>query len=92
MNYYLVCYDIEDDRRRSKLALCLEGWGLRVQYSVFEVACAGEADYQRLCHDLRRHRENGDSIRIYHFTTATRQRSGELDGAVMERCPAIRVV
>ncbi|NJN04871.1 MAG: CRISPR-associated endonuclease Cas2, partial [Leptolyngbyaceae cyanobacterium RM1_1_2] len=33
----LVVYDISDDRRRTKLATFLEGYGRRVQYSVFDV-------------------------------------------------------
>lgn len=32
----LVCYDIIDDRRRAKVARMLEGYGERVQKSVFE--------------------------------------------------------
>ena len=33
---YVVCYDISDDRRRTQLAKCLESFGSRVQWSVFE--------------------------------------------------------
>jgi len=33
----LVCYDVSDDQRRSKLAKALEAFGDRVQYSVFAV-------------------------------------------------------
>ena len=32
----LVVYDIPNDKRRTKLATFLEGYGRRVQYSVFE--------------------------------------------------------
>ena len=32
---YLVAYDIRDDRRLRKIAGCVEGYGFRVQYSVF---------------------------------------------------------
>lgn len=32
----LVVYDIPDDKRRNKLAIFLEGYGRRVQKSVFE--------------------------------------------------------
>jgi len=34
---YVICYDIPDDRRRQAVARCLEGYGQRVQYSVFEL-------------------------------------------------------
>lgn len=32
----MICYDIADNRRRNKVARLLEGWGERVQESVFE--------------------------------------------------------
>lgn len=32
---YLVAYDIRDDRRLRDVAICMEGYGTRIQYSVF---------------------------------------------------------
>lgn len=32
---YLVAYDIRDERRLRAIAKCMEGYGQRVQYSVF---------------------------------------------------------
>lgn len=32
---YLVAYDIRDDRRLRSIAVCMEGYGERIQYSVF---------------------------------------------------------
>ncbi|MGH7736190.1 MAG: CRISPR-associated endonuclease Cas2, partial [Gemmatimonadales bacterium] len=32
---YLVAYDIRDDRRLRGIAGCMEGYGTRIQYSVF---------------------------------------------------------
>ena len=34
--FYVISYDIPDDRRRNQLAKVLKGFGTRVQYSVFE--------------------------------------------------------
>ncbi|WP_152050239.1 CRISPR-associated endonuclease Cas2 [Tautonia marina] len=34
---YLVCYDIPDTPRRNRIAKCLDDFGGRVQYSVFEM-------------------------------------------------------
>ena len=34
--FYVISYDIPDDKRRSQLAKVLKGFGTRVQYSVFE--------------------------------------------------------
>ncbi|MHB1289545.1 CRISPR-associated endonuclease Cas2 [Georgenia sp.] len=36
---FLVAYDIPDDRRRSRLAKALLGYGDRIQYSVFVADC-----------------------------------------------------
>ncbi len=33
--WYLVAYDIRDDRRLRNIATCMEGYGDRIQYSVF---------------------------------------------------------
>jgi CRISPR-associated protein Cas2 len=35
-NTYLVCYDVSDDRRRTRVAKAMMGFGDRIQYSVFE--------------------------------------------------------
>ena len=32
---YLVAYDIREDRRLRNIASCMEGYGERIQYSVF---------------------------------------------------------
>lgn len=63
--FYLVSYDITDDKRRLKLAKHLENFGDRVQYSVFECL---------LTNDLLQKMKTGiektispeeDSVRIY---------------------------
>ncbi|MBF0177527.1 MAG: CRISPR-associated endonuclease Cas2 [Magnetococcales bacterium] len=33
---YIICYDVAHDRRRRRLSICLDGFGDRVQESVFE--------------------------------------------------------
>ncbi len=37
MNFFLITYDIPDDKRRTKTAHLLQDYGERVQFSVFEV-------------------------------------------------------
>jgi len=49
--YVVVAYDIRDDRRRDKVAKILEGYGERVQYSVFECRL-DRVQYLRLRHRL----------------------------------------
>jgi len=37
---FIVCYDISDNRKRLKVSKLLKGFGIRTQYSVFEVDCS----------------------------------------------------
>jgi CRISPR-associated protein Cas2 len=48
---YLVAYDIRDDRRLRDVARCMEGYGDRVQYSVF-VCDLVRRQLARMCADL----------------------------------------
>lgn len=62
--YVVVAYDIENDRRRTRVARILEGYGERVQYSVFECELK-EPQLQRLVRSLERVIRPGDAIRVY---------------------------
>lgn len=62
---YAIAYDIADDRNRNKVAKTLEGYGKRVQYSVFECELA-PAELARLKKELAPHvDEETDSVRFY---------------------------
>ena len=63
--FYLVCYDIVLDRRRNKVAHLLEGYGMRVQKSVFE--CVLNPDqYNLLQRQLNRYiKPEEDQVRFY---------------------------
>jgi CRISPR-associated protein Cas2 len=50
---WVIAYDTPSDRRRRKLAKLLEGYGLRVQWSVFECELRGD-QLQRLRQRLER--------------------------------------
>ena len=51
--FVLVTYDVEDDRLRTRIADTLEGYGQRVQYSVFECRLSA-AQYAELIDALER--------------------------------------
>lgn len=53
MRRYLVAYDISDDARRDRVAVTLQAFGERVQYSVFLVD-GKPADFVRLRSRLKR--------------------------------------
>jgi len=63
---YVISYDIPNDRRRTKIAKLLEGFGQRVQYSVFECDLT-DAHYQVLKGKLAKLLvlDEGDSLRVY---------------------------
>jgi CRISPR-associated protein Cas2 len=65
MLFYVVAYDISDDKRRKKVADLLEGYGKRVQYSVFECVLA-QSKYDELRLRLKeRVNFSEDSVRFY---------------------------
>jgi CRISPR-associated protein Cas2 len=47
----LVAYDIRDEKRLRLVATCMEGYGDRVQYSVF-IADLSEQEFFAMRHDL----------------------------------------
>lgn len=62
---YVISYDIEENRIRTKLSKLLEGYGVRVQYSVFECQMS-EKRFQELYERVFRLAEGAEgSIRFY---------------------------
>lgn len=71
---YVVTYDVPNDRRRLRLAHLLEGYGERVQWSVFEVWLS-ERQLDRLLVRIRREVvEEEDSVRVYVLCAACREK------------------
>lgn len=71
---YVVVYDVSCDKRRKKVADLLEGYGERVQYSVFE--CVLDKDRYRQLSDrlIKRINLEEDSIRIYPIVESSLRR------------------
>lgn len=71
MLLYIVTYDISSNRRRQKVSDILEGYGRRVQYSVFEVVLV-KAKYDELKRRLRHYfNPDEDSLRFYPVSSHT---------------------
>ena len=65
MLFYVIAYDIPDNKRRKKIADLLEGYGCRVQYSVFECILS-KAKYEELKKRLKKvFKSEEDSLRFY---------------------------
>ncbi|MCS7231165.1 MAG: CRISPR-associated endonuclease Cas2 [Elusimicrobiota bacterium] len=63
--FYVISYDITDDKRRNKVAKVLENYALRVQYSVFEIVCNKNIIEEILLQLESLIDKNEDSIRVY---------------------------
>jgi CRISPR-associated protein Cas2 len=65
MLLYIVAYDIPCNKRRKKISDLLEGYGQRVQYSVFECQLT-HVKFKELCKRLRKVvKLEEDSLRFY---------------------------
>lgn len=63
--YIVICYDISEDKRRTKIHNILKSYGEWVQYSIFECDLT-ETQYAKLRHRLSKLIENDtDNIRFY---------------------------
>lgn len=90
--FWVICYDIPDDKRRRKIQKILEGYGRRVQYSVFECEISN-AKLERLHKQLRRViNEQEDDIRFYPLNQADLKLIGLMGRAVLERTRSVYII
>lgn len=64
--FVVVCYDIPCDRRRNKVGKILEGFGTRVQKSVFECDLEPKHNH-KLKQKLSKVLKDEDSVRYYYL-------------------------
>lgn len=64
-SFYLLTYDVPDDKRRLKLAKALEALGERVQYSVFEAYLTDKELEKLLKQTQKILNQNEDNLRVY---------------------------
>jgi len=62
--FYVVSYDIPDDRKRDRVSKTLLDFGARVQYSVFECILDGKL-LEKMTAKLTKLISDEDSVRIY---------------------------
>jgi CRISPR-associated protein Cas2 len=66
---YVVAYDISNDKRRTKLSDLLGTYGVRVNYSVFEIELS-EAKREKLLLEIEQKKlihKKYDTLRFYHL-------------------------
>ena len=92
MHTYLACFDITDDKQRRTVSRRLEHFGLRVQYSVFEISVKNPLELEDLKQELKEIIEIDDDIRFYHLCLACRKKSETVDDKRIAQYPLAVVV
>ncbi|MBX0327150.1 CRISPR-associated endonuclease Cas2 [Oscillochloris sp. ZM17-4] len=91
---YLISYDISENKRRTKLAKLLEGFGQRVLESVFECDLEPQA-YRTLRRriDRRLRPAEGDRLRVYRLCSSCVAQVEVIgDGPPVERSVDVYIV
>ena len=92
MLLYLVTYDIPCNKRRKKISDLLEGYGQRVQYSVFECVLTTQK-YDELRLRLRQRLKLGeDSLRLYPLSRHTLNQVEVFGGVPLVTSPGSVVI
>jgi CRISPR-associated protein Cas2 len=88
----VVVYDIPDDKRRLKLATLLEGYGYRVQHSVFE--CFIKRDEMVRLHQRvsRLVDASADNVRFYWLTPQAMSQTLTVGSLPPEPPPTVYIV
>lgn len=72
--FYLICYDIVLTKRRNKVAHLLEGYGMRIQKSVFECVLT-KPQFAMLDRKLNQYiKADEDQVRFYPMSAHTRRK------------------
>lgn len=72
--FYLIAYDIVNDCRRNKVAHLLEGYGMRVQKSVFECVLT-QKQREMVDRKLQQYiNADEDQVRFYPMSAHTRRK------------------
>lgn len=92
MLLYVVAYDIPCDKRRKKVSDLLEGYGQRVQYSVFECVLT-KAKFDELRERLQKQVKLAeDSVRFYPLSRHTLANVETWGGLPVTEAPSSLVI
>ncbi|MDY7014761.1 MAG: CRISPR-associated endonuclease Cas2 [Cyanobacteriota bacterium] len=70
MLFYIIVYDIPSDKRRKKVSDLLEGYGRRVQYSVFECMLTQDKFEELKTRLRKRIKTREDNLRLYPLSSS----------------------
>ena len=96
MKTWLVCYDISDNKKRTRTGKLLEQYGERVQKSVFEVTIKNQTQFQTLKQELQQLLQDEDpqeaDVRFYTLCKNCSKDSQDLYGNDIGRRPATIII
>ena len=96
MKTWLVCYDISNDKKRTKTGKLLEQYGERVQESVFEINMKNKEQLERLKQNLQQILKDEDhneaNVRFYTLCKNCRKDSQDLHGNDIGNQPATLII
>ena len=89
---YVVAYDTPSDRRRYRLAKCLNDYGKRVQYSVFDASLTRQL-FDKMVEEVRALIDPGaDRVHVYPQCAACQARAVVLGTSAGEERPGTEMV
>ena len=89
---YLVCFDISDNKTRTRVGHYLGAFGNRVQESVFEVELADARALRYVQDKLAAWLESEDDLRFYQLCQNCRQKSANARHQRIAKLPSLVVV
>lgn len=92
LKYYLICFDISNNRSRRRVANLLLEYGERIQKSVFEVAIKRDKELSLLRSEIQPYMENGDDLRFYFLPPESRKNSQDYQGRPLKEFPASIII
>jgi CRISPR-associated protein Cas2 len=90
--FYVLAYDIGNDKRRTKIARLMESLGERVQGSVFEAYLNAEELQKIVKKSKKVMKEEEDSLRVYFLCQPCRAKIGIYGNGRLTPPPGVVVV
>lgn len=91
-SFYLLAYDISDNRRRQKIAKACESLAERVQYSVFEAYLTPPELDRLLKRTIKLMNTEEDSLRVYSLCSACRKKARTHGVGRLTEPPGLRII
>ncbi len=94
MRHWIICYDIEDNKERTRIYKCLLRYGKPIQKSVFEVNFPERKRHleQQMIEQLGTIASEYANIRFYNITKKGRENSWSMDDSPLLKTPGAIII